>query len=47
VEAMEGFLAEPRLIARMGRKSREIAEEKYDVRKVNAVILRTMGLDGQ
>jgi hypothetical protein len=28
----------------MGRRSREIAEEKYDVHKVNQVILEAMGL---
>jgi hypothetical protein len=28
----------------MGKKSREIAETKYDVRKVNAIMLSTMGL---
>ncbi len=38
-EAMERFIAEPRLIAEMGRESRRIAEEKFDVRKVNALIL--------
>lgn len=42
--AMERFLEEPALIPKMGLRSREIAEEKYDVRKVNAVIMRTMGL---
>jgi glycosyltransferase involved in cell wall biosynthesis len=42
--AMEKFIEQPELIKRMGQRSREIAEEKYDVRKVNAVILRTMGL---
>jgi len=44
--AMERFLVEPELIEAMGRKSRQIAAEKYDVRKVNAVILETMGLAG-
>jgi hypothetical protein len=28
----------------MGAISRQIAEEKYDVHKVNAVLLREMGL---
>ncbi|HXT41681.1 MAG TPA: glycosyltransferase family 4 protein [Candidatus Angelobacter sp.] len=42
--AMERFIVEPDLIAKMGRRSREIAVEKFDVRKVNAVILKTMGL---
>lgn len=42
--ALERFLLEPGLIAAMGRKSRRIAVEKYDVRKVNATILEAMGL---
>lgn len=44
VEAMQRFLHNPRLAARMGRRSREIAEDKYDVAKVNAVMLREMGI---
>jgi glycosyltransferase involved in cell wall biosynthesis len=44
VSAMERFIAEPGLAAAMGRRSREIAEEKYDVHKVNAVMLKAMGL---
>ena len=44
VEAMERFIAEPELAERMGRRSRQIAEEKYDVHKVNAVMLREMGI---
>ena len=43
-EAMERFILSPHLIPRMGRRSREIAVEKFDVIKVNAVILKTMGL---
>ncbi len=42
--AMERFILRPELIPVMGTASRRIAEEKYDVRKVNAVILREMGL---
>jgi glycosyltransferase involved in cell wall biosynthesis len=45
VEAMERFIVHPELIHQMGRKSREIAEEKYDVHKVNAVMLKAMGLE--
>lgn len=44
--AMERFILEPRLLETMGREARRIAEEKYDVRKVNAVILETMGIAG-
>lgn len=43
-DAMERFIRDPALIARMGARSRAIAEEKYDVNKVNEVILQTMGL---
>lgn len=42
--AMEKFIINPELIIPMGRKSREIAKEKYDVNKVNNVILKTMSL---
>lgn len=43
-EAMERFVADPALITRMGLRSREIAEDKYDVHKVNRVILDALGL---
>ncbi|MDZ4133205.1 MAG: glycosyltransferase family 4 protein, partial [Dethiobacteria bacterium] len=43
-KAMERFIAEPKLIAQMGAESRRIAEEKYDVYKVNKVINEAMGL---
>jgi hypothetical protein len=43
--AMERFLREPALIRTMGERSREVAEAKYDVRKVNGVIMREMGLE--
>jgi glycosyltransferase involved in cell wall biosynthesis len=42
--AMLRFCAEPALIARMGQRGREIAEEKYDVRKVNLQMLDYMGV---
>jgi glycosyltransferase involved in cell wall biosynthesis len=42
--ALERFVAEPGLIAAMGRQSRRFAVEKYDVHNVNAVILEAMGL---
>tara|TARA_R110002012_G_scaffold321641_1_gene550303 strand:- start:2704 stop:3831 length:1128 start_codon:yes stop_codon:yes gene_type:complete len=42
--AMEKFLLEPDLIDYMGQKSRQIAEEKYDVHKVNAAMIEAMGL---
>jgi glycosyltransferase involved in cell wall biosynthesis len=45
VAAMEEFLKVPELAARMGRQSRLLAEDKYDVHKVNAVMLREMGIN--
>jgi len=42
--AMEKFILKPDLIVQMGEQSRIIAEEKYDVRKVNRAILQEMGL---
>lgn len=42
--AMLRFVYDPALIVRMGMRSRELAEEKYDVRKVNAVMISAMGL---
>jgi len=42
--AMETFIRQPELIPSMGKRSREIAEKKFDVKKVNAVILNTLGL---
>lgn len=44
VEAMLKFIKDPALAPRMGRRSRQIAEDKYDVHKVNAVMLRGMGI---
>jgi glycosyltransferase involved in cell wall biosynthesis len=43
-DAMERFLRDPGLVAPMGARSREIAEEKYDVHLVNRVMMRAMGL---
>lgn len=42
--AMLKFVEQPELITRMGQRSRQIAEEKYDVDKVNAHMLREMGI---
>ncbi|MFA7488539.1 MAG: glycosyltransferase, partial [Lysobacteraceae bacterium] len=44
VDAMRKFITDPSLAQRMGARSRQIAEDKYDVRKVNAVMLREMGI---
>lgn len=42
--AMERFILDPDLARHLGERSRQIAEEKYDVHKVNEVMLREMGL---
>lgn len=42
--AMQRFIDEPTLASRMGLRSRAIAEERYDVNKVNAVMLNEMGI---
>ena len=44
VIAMERFILDPELAGKMGVRSREIAVEKYDVHKVNAVMLKEMGV---
>ena len=43
-QAMERFILQPELIAPMGRRSRQIAEAKFNVHKVNEVILHAMGI---
>lgn len=40
--AMRKFLENPELIKTMGKKARAFCEEKYDVNKVNQVILKTI-----
>lgn len=42
--AMERFLRDPGLIAQMGKAARQIAEARYDVRKVNSAMLDAMGI---
>lgn len=42
--AMEKFIQQPELIPVMGARSRALAVEKYDVQKINAIILETMEL---
>ena len=44
LDAMTRLIEEPGLTARMGACSRRLAVEKYDVHKVNAVMLREMGI---
>lgn len=43
-KAMERFILNPELIPEFGLASRRIAEERYDVHKVNQVIMEAMGL---
>ena len=43
-QAMLRFINQPELIVRMGVRSRQMAEEKFDVHKVNARLLQEMGL---
>lgn len=45
--AMEKFILKQELVQEMGRRGREIAEARYDVRKVNSVILRHMRLTNE
>lgn len=42
--AMIRFIEEPDLLNKMGTSSRAMAEEKYDVHKVNNVMLQEMGI---
>ncbi|HCT41972.1 MAG TPA: glycosyltransferase family 1 protein [Moraxellaceae bacterium] len=44
VAAREKFIFSPDLVERMGKRSREIAESKYDA---NVVMLREMGIEGE
>src|SRR5690606_21908180 len=46
-EAMLAFVDQPDLVASMGAESRRMAEERFDVRKINAHILQAMALDGE
>lgn len=47
VSAMEKFINNSELVEKMGRCSREIAVDKFDVKKVNTVILKTIGLGNE
>ncbi|HQQ63007.1 MAG TPA: glycosyltransferase family 4 protein [Pseudomonadales bacterium] len=44
VTSMKKLIDEPALCVRMGARSRAIAENKYDVNKVNAMMLDEMGI---
>ncbi len=43
--AMLKFIEQPELVVSMGSRSRKLAEEKYDVHKVNDFMLREMGIE--
>lgn len=43
-QAMLKFIQNPGLAATMGKRARQVAEDKYDVHKVNEVILQAMGI---
>ena len=43
-EAMRRFIDNPGLIEDMGLESRRLADERFDVRKVNARIIDILGL---
>lgn len=44
VKAMEEFILNPELISTMGKASRKIAEDKFDVHSVNNVMINEMNL---
>mgnify|MGYP001028962799 CR=1 FL=1 len=44
-KAMERFILSPELIKKMGKESRRMAEQKFDVREKNETILKQIGLD--
>jgi glycosyltransferase involved in cell wall biosynthesis len=43
-QAMLRFIAQPELIGEMGARSRQFAEENYNVQQINSIILAAMGL---
>lgn len=42
--AMEKFIQQPKLIEKMGQASRQMAEEHFDINKINKTILQAMGI---
>ncbi len=44
--AFERFVERPELVAEMGQQSRRLAEERFDVHRVNAQMLEVMGIAG-
>jgi glycosyltransferase involved in cell wall biosynthesis len=45
-DRMSRFIEQPDLIETMGRRSRELAEERFDVRQINAQLLAVLGVTG-
>lgn len=45
-ERMSRFIEQPALIETMGRRSRQLAEERFDVRRINAQLLAVLGVTG-
>lgn len=45
-EKIEQLIIHPSLVIRMGRHSRRLAEERFDIRDVNNMILERMGITG-
>ncbi|MGH6921577.1 MAG: glycosyltransferase family 4 protein [Geminicoccaceae bacterium] len=43
-EAMRRFIRQPELAVAMGARSRRLAEQRFDVHRINAVMLEAMGL---
>jgi len=42
VAAMQKLVTFPALTEQMGRRSRALAEQKYDVRKINAIVINAL-----
>ena len=45
VDAMLKLVQSPALAEQMGRRSRQLAEQKYDVRKINRIIIEALALE--
>lgn len=45
-EAMQRFIEDPGLVARMGLESRALAEQRFDVDRINDEMLRVMEING-
>ena len=43
-DAMEQFIKDPELIESMGKASRNLTEERFDVNKVNEYMIKEMSL---